>query len=343
MKKFIVLITVFTLMLCLCSCGSTPKTEKNILSDIKADTEFTEIYPEFTPVAITIEKRQTDKKSKTDLVYATVNVKSTDESIEGEIYLILSYGLYDKGWLLDSWTSDETKGISKFVPLYAVEYTEEDFRTALENACSGFNITEYTINSHEFNPEDNSDTYNVSVISRHKYVTYDLNFALVKRFNTVTGRWDAPVVERLARSENWNIKGEYKAADEQDSYVIEYEEPQSNMYISGRNVYTAMDDTQHRRGYICGTLYSAELPEFVEAAVNDGLANYDDRKYIQFSGYKVKISGDSSSLYDFDFFTNCGDTSFFIGRDKIAVCHGSYGDVYTRNVIFELKELTRIE
>lgn len=126
-KGIFIMAMVMAVTLMLAGCSSVPK-EEEIQQDLESflDKAFLDEGEKID--SLTIEKRDTDKKNKRDLVWCTVTTEKDDVSYEKEV--TLSYYLYDKaGWTLEDYkVSDQEKW--KISPLSGV--SEATVRSNLE-------------------------------------------------------------------------------------------------------------------------------------------------------------------------------------------------------------------
>lgn len=132
MKKVIMLLFICTLILCGCANPSgkisneepatdtveistadpnAPKNEEQMLEDIKAHPYF-ERSIGFDSLRVI--KRQTRQEEFTDVVYVTV--KRHDENVETVNSYVLTYNLYNEGWILDN-ISPYSEGENSAKPL----------------------------------------------------------------------------------------------------------------------------------------------------------------------------------------------------------------------------------
>lgn len=116
-KGIFIMAMVMAVTLMLAGCSSVPK-EEEIQQDLESflDKAFLDEGEKID--SLTIEKRNTDKKNKRDLVWCTVTTEKDDVFYEKEV--TLSYYLYDKaGWTLEDYkVSDQEKW--KISPLSGV-------------------------------------------------------------------------------------------------------------------------------------------------------------------------------------------------------------------------------
>ena len=110
----------------LAGCSSVPK-EEEIQQDLESFSDKAFLDDGEKIDSLTIEKRDTDKKNKSDLVWCTIVTEKDDVSYEKEV--TLSYYLYDKaGWTFEDYKVAD-QGKWNIVPLSGVK--EADLRSNL--------------------------------------------------------------------------------------------------------------------------------------------------------------------------------------------------------------------
>lgn len=125
-KSILMIILIMTVMLMLAGCSSVPK-EEEIQQDLESFSDKAFLDDGEKIDSLTIEKRDTDKKNKSDLVWCTIVTEKDDVSYEKEV--TLSYYLYDKaGWTLEDYKVAD-QGKWNIVPLSGVK--EADLRSNL--------------------------------------------------------------------------------------------------------------------------------------------------------------------------------------------------------------------
>lgn len=90
------------MMLALTGCGKKVADEEQIQVDLETYAKDKILSGNEKIVEITIDKRQTDKEQKADTVWSFIT--TADEYISYQKQVVLTYGLYDKGWILDDVT-----------------------------------------------------------------------------------------------------------------------------------------------------------------------------------------------------------------------------------------------
>lgn len=103
MKKFAAFALALVMLLTMTACGDKipdPVSETVIKQDITCQDDT--IYEnDLKLTTFAIEKRQTNAEDKTDFVW--VNACAESEDVRYNVYCKLSYGLYNDGWMLDSY------------------------------------------------------------------------------------------------------------------------------------------------------------------------------------------------------------------------------------------------
>ena len=132
MKRVITLLVVCTLLFCGCAntagqisnekvpvdtvevsvaAPNAPKNEEQMLADLAAHPYFEK---SMGLDSLKVIKRQTRQEDLTDVVYVTV--KSHDEKVEAVKSYVLTYNLYNEGWILDN-VSSYSEGENSVKPL----------------------------------------------------------------------------------------------------------------------------------------------------------------------------------------------------------------------------------
>lgn len=182
MKKKRIFYVLIIITFLLSGCGKKVKSENDIQKDIQTSSQF---YNNQTVIIdnLNIEKRQTDKKEKRDIVY--VEVKASNEEIDCNFSYILTYNLYNEGWILDDlkinskgeWTIRPKKGPEQEYINKAIGndfmILDADIDLANNSAIYIGNILEYHNNvkiirvmsyEFQFEPEEAAWIYNNSYI-----------------------------------------------------------------------------------------------------------------------------------------------------------------------------------
>lgn len=124
---FLCLLAVCTAALS--GCGAKTADQEQIRQALESNDEFHFLKAGEQIEEVVIEKRQTDRKQKTDRIWCTVVTKDEEASCSKKA--VLTYGLYDKsGWMLDD-IEVESKELWDMSPLKGVE------KSALPDLLSG--------------------------------------------------------------------------------------------------------------------------------------------------------------------------------------------------------------
>ena len=169
-KNLVILITLILSLVVLVGCGASVAKEKQIQEDLEAFSDKVFLDDGETITSLVIDKRDTDKKQKTDRVWCTVTTEKDDISYEKGV--MLDYYLYDKaGWKLDDYTVDDSE---KWVirPLKGVN--EGEISTSLigktimvddeEWGIGEGEVSNLSIQSQNTNLEKNTDQVTVEIV-----------------------------------------------------------------------------------------------------------------------------------------------------------------------------------
>lgn len=148
MKKFLLSVwMLITAVLFLTGCGgnSVPK-EEDIQKDLESFSDQPFLGDGETITNLSIDKRDTDKKNKSDLVWCTVATATEDVAYEKEV--TLSYYLYDKaGWELEDYKVADSEQWT-VTPLKGVD--EENIRASLDGQTITVNNEAWQLSDSEF-------------------------------------------------------------------------------------------------------------------------------------------------------------------------------------------------
>lgn len=207
------------LIMMLAGCGKAVKNETEIKADLQNHTEF---YSEQDVVIqnLSIIKRQTNKKEKTDVVYVDVDV--SNDAVKGQLSYVLSYNLYDEGWILDN-VSRYSDGKWNFT---ALKGPEQGLADAVINEKYSDCIFKNRVDTIESNL---SQLYYYNTGRQYKYAKEIHNYEVDFKFNTENGVWENQSIEKNSEYD-WNIAGTYKPllSDWYKGYVVEIGEPNKN-------------------------------------------------------------------------------------------------------------------
>ena len=105
-RKYLFIMVLILMLLSITGCSKVAD-EKQMQLDLESDIQFDFLKDEEKIEELVIEKRQTDKKQKLDTIWCTVTTAKEGISYQKEV--ILTYGLYDKGWILDNVSVNDYK------------------------------------------------------------------------------------------------------------------------------------------------------------------------------------------------------------------------------------------
>mgnify|MGYP004664516573 FL=1 len=107
-KNWVILITLILSLVVFVGCGASVAKEEQVQNDLETFSDKAFLADGETISSLVIDKRDTDKKQKTDRVWCTVTTEKDDISYEKGV--VLDYYLYDKaGWMLDNYTVDDSE------------------------------------------------------------------------------------------------------------------------------------------------------------------------------------------------------------------------------------------
>lgn len=122
---------LFLLLISLCGCSPSAKSEKEIIVDLQESLSSSD-NTDVKVIDYSIIKRQTDAKNKTDTIY--INTTTEDDLVLWKCSYVMTYGLYNEGWVLDeivgydeaSWTFQPLQGVSDDVIQGYIDIYRED-------------------------------------------------------------------------------------------------------------------------------------------------------------------------------------------------------------------------
>lgn len=327
------IITVFN------SCGTTTvKNEEEIKSDLSTNKYILSNYSGYTVENVSVVKRQTDIDEKTDVVYVEAMLLYENETgkIEGNIDLILQYGLYDNGWILDKCEIDNngTHNGGSFIPLTGYELDDVALEKELR-ANYGDAVTDYSLSNRETDLTGGTDVYYIKLENQYKYCHETLDVAIICSFDVDTGVWRIIDCSGDVVSSEWNLKGEYyyKAWDGDDGieeYTFYYDTPtivleKGNLYDAGGLFISSWEEDMKTT-----PVREIDLEDFI--CENHPYLDYEAER-----GYRFSLS--QFMYYDFDYIALIEhDKILLIGKDAIAMVH-DYEDKYNYSIELIVSEL----
>jgi len=178
---FIILLIQFLVLIFLMSgCKAHSKSERDIIVDLQNESSFQRgMGVEITDYSII--KRQTDPDNKSDIVY--INVDAENEQVKWNRSYVMTYGLYNEGWILDDVTDYEISGW-KIWPTQGISDTMlNDYIASYKNeySCETIEVTD-----RETSLDENvgTDEVNFKVVKEHLFGTETIEFKQIWVFDT---------------------------------------------------------------------------------------------------------------------------------------------------------------
>lgn len=169
MKKFCsIVLSIVALALLLTGCGPSVADEKKLQEDLSSYAAMSGLLNEGEEIkALEIEKRQTEKERRLDVVWC--NVTTEDTECRYEKTAVLTYTLYDEGgWILENATVNDSAEW-RISPLAGV--TEDMIKSSVYETgvpiegenwyASESSMKDFSITAHETDLEKRSDTVTV--------------------------------------------------------------------------------------------------------------------------------------------------------------------------------------
>lgn len=223
MKKFFAiffLLAAFALLLT--GCGSRVANERKIQEDLASYTKPDFLNDGEEIKSLEIDKRQTDKGSKTDIVWCNVTIE--DEECSYQKGVILTYGLYDKGgWLLDS-ISVSGKNEWIITPLTGIK--EDNISDSLKSKAIAINGESWeiipkdiSIIQHDTDLKSNTDTITAKMTIEDEVQKATGELTLIYTFYALDGLWK---IETISGEESFAVSEiEGKELDISEEKMIE--------------------------------------------------------------------------------------------------------------------------
>lgn len=204
-NKWPIILVIYVLGLLLSGCSENAvASESQMIEDLQNSTSFYSIQPiDISDVEVT--KRQTDEENKVDKVWVQVDIGNSD--IEGSLYYLMTYGLYNDGWKLDDIQEDRINEWN-FCPLQGP--TEEFINSFIP---TGATISEESLDL-EHGVLDIIYTYTEAF--EYCTVEYEKSAYFVFTSNS-TGEWFFGGDSEIDRKEHWNIDGHWYYEDIRDT------------------------------------------------------------------------------------------------------------------------------
>lgn len=232
--KNTLLIPVLAFLLCLFMSGCTQSvsvpSESQIQMDLIDNGDMADIRDGYLENVTNFEitKRQTTPEDKIDTVW--VHLEAENSEVASQMYFIISYGLYNEGWLLESIVPNQTERWS-FTPLQGVD----------EVVLQSYLPTDATIISNDVDTVSGSQRVEYSYVENYPLCEVVYQQALTFYFGTTyysSWAWDYAGIEDIGTYENWQINGiwQYYASDSNRTddvlMIIQDFDPQGIAYDS---------------------------------------------------------------------------------------------------------------
>ena len=326
MKKVLSIIMALILVFSLCGCKKTTKKTDKIVQDLKNDVQFSETYKNYDIKSVDVEKRMTEEK--TDIVYATVNIVKKDKSLEGTIPIVITYSLYDKGWLIDSWTYDGRYSEDYFIIKKAPDIPEEKLLEIFKRDYGSGEISNFEVKNKEIIDEYSQISYTAAATVTHKYVVYEME-AKYSFYINGCGEWeyDYPAFETTVIEENWDIKGNYNVNNSNGSVCIPSNDPHMLTSI------THYGET---------VKISKEKKNSTEQDIRVYSGNINPKN----KNYRFELFGDFTKANIFVLFAGASKRScqaIFVGKDNLAIVVDDEVDKNHSICYLEVRELVPIQ
>ena len=201
------------LVFSLSACGSESASDSQLQTDLESSDVFRG-YADSLQVQIRnleITKRQTDEANKTDTIW--VEVDAVGDSVQGNMYFTMTYGLYNEGWLFDSVATDRTDEWV-FTPLAGLS----------EEALRSYTGTNAEILSNEVDLGTGLQVVTCSERVSYTYCDIIYNTKYTFSFGSdyqSAGMWNLSGTEDTGTYEEWNIDGTWQYTSQTDTEVTE--------------------------------------------------------------------------------------------------------------------------
>lgn len=325
--KTLLAFVCISIIMVLSGCG-TKTTSESILQEDLCNSDKFSVFTEDSGLEITdfeVIKRQTDEKEKTDSAWVKVNVES--ESSKGEMYFVMTYKLYNDGWMLEEVAEDETESWY-FEPLCGV--TDEEIMDCIPE---GAEILDNSVNL-----EEGVHSIEYTYVEPHRYcnVTYtnQLMFTFASGYvdsdEYGVGSWNFMDSYTLEKKEDWDICGTYEDEDGNIITIEKFDIDGIFNYTPGMTDYAIewkTDDpvkerfklkvSYHKKDredeWSCKMVNIENVDE--QSFLADFLPSLDRENYIKSRGYRVVAQ--NFNLWDLKFAAR--DPRCLFGYDHIYI------------------------
>lgn len=196
-KLFFLCISLMPILILLSGCSKSGKSEKAIAQDLQNNSFFQDnMDVEITEYSII--KRQTNVENKSDIVYINTDAKNDD--FRWNRSYIMTYGLYNEGWILDDVTEYNFTEW-KIWPLHGI--TEESLTDYIEYNKSEYDFDSAEVLDRETFLDENAGTDIVTfkIVKEHLLGTETLDIQQTWYYNTNYCAWETlSVPQQLDRT-----------------------------------------------------------------------------------------------------------------------------------------------
>lgn len=201
-KKYVILLMVLAIVMLFTGCAKVA-SEKQIKTDLEK-YEADELFGDDEELKeVVIERRQTDKKRRTDKVWCTVTTQDSEMIYQKE--LTIMYGLYDKkGWAITSVTVNDPKYWQR-QPIAGA--SDETIRNSLIGEAIQVNgeswtiaeneLKELTISDHETDLEGKIDKVSASIMLEGAVERVQGQLKLTYKFDDAWTLYDFTISEEM--------------------------------------------------------------------------------------------------------------------------------------------------
>lgn len=201
------IVLALMLALVLCGCGVKEKSEAEIKADLSADLSVLNTRTDVALQNFAITKRQTDQDTKVDTVFADFSLLTNDGVAEGSGSCVMTYTLYNDGWMLDDVAMERIA----YKPLKGADYSDDEIADGARSMfCGDASSSAVEVTGRTTDLENGIDQYLVTINNRYKYMKETLERGIEFQFDTQAGCWNMGPTFELDTKEKWNIEGRYE-------------------------------------------------------------------------------------------------------------------------------------
>jgi len=275
-------------ILLLTACSSSGVSEKQVKADLEKSSIYADLAVDTTEFSVI--KRQTDEATKTDLVYVTI--KGENKSYAVVRNYLMTYGLYNDGWVLDNveeyW---DDQNVDQTIPLVANQ-DEVDYLTE-----SGYEVVAneiYEENGMYFN----KISYNVS--NTYAYMDEIVQYNDYYYFDVYMLAWEYWDYDNVILEQNWHLDG---------TWHYETEVPENYGYILHDDAYfdfkvNAFDgktvDLTYNQSIVVTSVNSITTDRWDTTYCASGSGVFDVKENSEYGLYVSFEAGNTEIILSFD-------------------------------------------